>query len=137
MQDPDDLRFACRRDDWIETYKSLVTLSTEAFKFCALANGGAAVAILAYLGNVVGKDHLVPVPEMRYPMAAFLEGLVFCGLAMLFAYCIQFRRLNRLAQAMNPKGDWPLLIIAMGFAILSLIAFATGSGLAVVSFTLK
>jgi len=107
MQDPDDLRFACRRDDWIETYKSLVTLSTEAFKFCALANGGAAVAILAYLGNVVGKDHLVPVPDMRYPMAAFLEGLVFCGLAMLFAYCIQFRRLNRLAQAMNPKGDWP------------------------------
>jgi hypothetical protein len=70
-------------------------------------------------------------------MAAFLEGLVFCGLAMLFAYFIQFRRLNRLAEAMNPKGDWPLLIIAMGFAILSLIAFATGSGLAVVSFTLK
>lgn len=35
---------------WLETYKSLVTLSVEAFKFSALANGGAAVALLAYLG---------------------------------------------------------------------------------------
>jgi heme/copper-type cytochrome/quinol oxidase subunit 2 len=134
MQDPDDLRFACRRDDWIETYKSLVTLSTEAFKFCALANGGAAVAILAYLGNVAGKDHSVPVSAMRCLMAAFLAGLVFCGVAMLFAYCVHFRRLNRLAKAMNPKGDWPLLIIAMVFAILRLSAFATGSLLAVESF---
>ena len=43
-------------NDWLETYKSLISLSTEGFKFCALANGGAAVAILAYLGNVAGKN---------------------------------------------------------------------------------
>lgn len=33
---------------WIETYKSLITLAVEGFKFAALANGGAAVALLAY-----------------------------------------------------------------------------------------
>jgi hypothetical protein len=42
-------------NDWLETYKSLISLSTEGFKFCALANGGAAVAILAYLGNVAAR----------------------------------------------------------------------------------
>jgi hypothetical protein len=36
---------------YTETYKSLITLSVEGFKFCALANGGAAVALLACLGN--------------------------------------------------------------------------------------
>ncbi len=33
-----------KREHFIETYKSLVALSTEGFKFCALANGGAEVA---------------------------------------------------------------------------------------------
>ena len=31
----------------LETYKSLIAIATEAFKFSALINGGAAVAILA------------------------------------------------------------------------------------------
>ena len=59
---------------FIETYKSLITLSIEGFKFCALANGGAAVAILSYLGNVSAKGSAVA--DMRCPMAAFLAGLV-------------------------------------------------------------
>jgi hypothetical protein len=42
------------QEHWIETYKSLITLSLEAFRFSALANGGSAVALLAYLGNVAG-----------------------------------------------------------------------------------
>lgn len=45
---------------WLETYKSLITLSIEGFKFSALANGGSAVALLAYLGNVARND-LLPV----------------------------------------------------------------------------
>ena len=38
-----------------QTYKSLIHLSIEGFRFCALANGGAAVALLAYLGNIASK----------------------------------------------------------------------------------
>jgi len=66
--------------------QGFVKLSTEGFKFCALANCGAAVAILAYLGNVVGKGDPVVAPDMRFPMGMFLFGLVFCGVAMFFAY---------------------------------------------------
>ena len=68
------------QDDWLETYKSLLALALEGFKFCALVNGGAAVAILAYLGNVAGRG--VSPPDMRCSMAAFLSGLVLCGLGM-------------------------------------------------------
>ena len=32
---------------WIETYKSPIQISIEGFKFAALANGGAAIALLA------------------------------------------------------------------------------------------
>jgi hypothetical protein len=61
----------------LETYKSLIAIATEAFKFSALINGGAAVAILAYLGNAAGKG--AAFPDMRGSMAYFLGGLFLCG----------------------------------------------------------
>jgi hypothetical protein len=118
-------------NDWLETYKSLITLSTEGFKFCALANGGAAVAILAYLGNVAGKG--ASAPDMRCSMAAFLSGLVLCGLAMIFAYWNQLNRLNRLAKRQDPSKDWRLWV-AIALVVASLTLFAVGSWQAVVAF---
>lgn len=120
-----------RHDDWLETYKSLISLSTEGFKFCALANGGAAVAILAYLGNVVGKGFTAP--DMSTPMAIFLAGLVLCGFAMLFAYFNQLSRLNRLSRREDPSKDWRLWV-AVALFISSLSAFACGSWQAVLAF---
>mgnify|MGYP000101887327 CR=1 FL=1 len=120
-----------QHDDWLETYKSLITLSTEGFKFCALANGGAAVAILAYLGNVVGKGFAPP--DMSCSMAIFLAGLVLCGAAMLFAYFNQLSRLNRLSRREDPSKDWRLWVAIVLF-ISSLSAFAFGSWRAVVAF---
>jgi len=40
--------------DWHkeETYKSLILIGLSALKFVLLANGGAAVAILAFIGKV-------------------------------------------------------------------------------------
>ncbi|WP_126457804.1 hypothetical protein [Sulfuritortus calidifontis] len=118
--------------DWSETYKSLITLATEGFKFCALTNGGAAVAILAYLGNVAGKE--CSVPDMRYAMASFLAGLLFCGLGMLFAYLAQLKRLNRLVEQQDTKNDCRLYA-ALFFVVLSLAMFGIGSWLAVESFS--
>jgi len=120
-----------RHDDWLETYKSLITLASEGFKFCALANGGAAVAILAYLGNVVGKGGSAP--DMHSAMAAFLSGLVLCGFAMIFAYCNQLNRLNRLSKREDPSKDWRLWVSVV-LVIASLASFACGSWQAVVSF---
>ena len=118
---------------WIETYKSLITLSIEGFKFAALANGGAAVALLAYLGNVAGKG--ASAPDMRCAMAAFLAGLAACGLAMLFAYLTQLKLLNESRNGERPKlsHGW-LLWSAIVLFVCSLVFFGVGSWQAVVGF---
>jgi hypothetical protein len=121
------------REHWLETYKSLVTLSIEGFKFSALANGGAAVALLAYLGNVAGKS--VPTPDMRYPMFAFLSGLAACGLSMLFGYLTQLKLLNEIGslERLAFRHGW-LLWFAIVLFTCSLIAFGVGSWQAVTRF---
>lgn len=120
-------------DHWLETYKSLISISIEGFKFGALANGGAAVALLAYLGNVAGKQSSVP--NMRVPMAAFLAGLCFVGAAMLFSYLTQLKLLSEIGVSARPKlsHGWSLWLAILSF-ICSLSAFAYGSWQAVVRF---
>src|SRR5260370_16444275 len=76
----------------VDTFKSLVQISLEGLKLLSLFNGGAAVALLAYLGNVAGKG--LPVPNMRLPMACYVVGLIACGLAFFFGYLTQFRLYN-------------------------------------------
>ncbi len=118
---------------WIETYKSLITLSVEGFKFAILANGGAAVALLAYLGNVAGKG--VITPDMRFAMAAFLLGIVFCGISMLCAYLTQLQLLNEFITTELSKHShkWLLRIAIISFLI-SIVSFGVGSMCAVVMF---
>lgn len=124
-----------------ETYKSLITISLEAFKFCALANGGAAVAILAYLGNVAVKTDLITPIGIRCAMGAFLFGLLSCGIAMVFAYLTQLQLFNEERDQLYPveiqNKSIPhtlYLRIALIFLVTSLLAFCEGSLLAVWSF---
>ena len=121
------------RDHWLETYRSLITLSIEGVKFSALANGGTAVALLAHVGNVAGKAS--PTPDMRVPMAAFLVGLCACGFTMLFAYLTQLRLLNEISRVESTRltHGWPLWFAILMFTS-SIAAFAVGSWQAVVRF---
>jgi hypothetical protein len=119
---------------WMETYKSLITLSIEAFRFSALANGGAAVALLAYLGSVASSSDSVLI-NLSCPMLAYISGLVLCGLAVLFGYLTQLKLLNEigLSQRLVVRHTW-YLWAAIVFYLASLIAFAWGSYLAVLQF---
>jgi len=123
---------------YTETYKSLITLSVEGFKFCALANGGAAVALLAYLGNIASKG--ASVPNMRLPMAWFLVGLGLCGLAMFLAYLTQLYLFRESRDGALPgavmanRHRWMHTSSMTAFA-LSLAAFCVGSWTAVTRFT--
>ena len=119
--------------EYIETYRSLITLSVEGFKFSALANGGATVALLAYLGNVAGKGF--PTPDMREPVLAFVLGLVACGLSMLFGYLTQLRLLNEIgcSEKLRFRHNVILWIAIVLFAC-SVVAFGVGSYLAVTRF---
>ena len=118
---------------WLETYKSLISFSVEGFKFSAIANGGAAVALLAYLGNVSAKGSVTP--DMRFPMAAFLAGIFTCGFVFLFAYFTQLKLLNEIGRDERPAvpHGWLLWTTIFLFAC-SLAAFGVGSWQAVVRF---
>lgn len=122
---------------WVEIYKGMIALSIEAFKVSALANGGAAVALLAYLGD--SKEPALAV-AMQVPMFCFLMGLVFCALSILFSY-FNHRNLAReldpnpsVAPKPNPCARQLQLAAAVSFFVISLIMFVLGATVAVMKY---
>lgn len=77
-----------------ETYKSLITISVEALKTLALVNGGAAVAILAFLGNLASRTPAVHLPNMTWALVCFAGGLFLTVLAFIVAYLTQLQLYN-------------------------------------------
>ena len=71
----------------LETYKSLISISTEALKALQLVNGGAVVALLAYLGQA--SDRATLAVEVKCPMAFFVLGLVTATAAFIPSYLTQ------------------------------------------------
>jgi hypothetical protein len=121
-------------DHWVETYRSLIQLSIEGFKFCALVNGGAAVALIAYLGNIAAKCDAV-VPDMRCSMAAFLTGIAACGIALLFAYLTQLSLLNEFKGKKLFFKHNKFLWLAFIFYACSGVAFCIGSWESILRFS--
>lgn len=127
MREPD-----AQSEHSIETYKSLIHLGTFGLKFVQLANGGGAIAILAYLGDVTSSGKSAP--DLTYPMASFITGLVLGGVAILTAYFTQLRLYNEAPGAHRRGGHVRLLYASIGLVVLSLAAFAVGSMCAVAAF---
>ena len=82
-----------------ETYRSLISIAQEGFKYLTLCNGGAIVALLAYLGNVAGKS-IQPV-DLKCPLILLVCGLICCGLSMMFAYWTQYQLHNEIRDQEN------------------------------------
>lgn len=81
-------------DNWHqqETYKSLMLYGNNAVKFVLLVNGGAVIALLTFLGNLV-KNNSVSI-DMAWPMGCFLVGVMVGGLATITAYMTQLSLYN-------------------------------------------
>jgi hypothetical protein len=109
----------------VETFKSLILVSLQGLKLLAIFNSGAAVALLAYLGNVAGKG--MPVPNMRLPMVCYVVGLIACGLAFFFGYLTQFRLYNESMDWSPQRQHVKHQVAGIIFALLSLVAFSVGS----------
>lgn len=56
-----------------ETYRSLIAVSVEGFKTLLLINGGAVVAILAYLGQSANGSKVAV--HAAWPLGAFVVAL--------------------------------------------------------------
>jgi hypothetical protein len=70
----------------------MVSLSTEGLKALLLLNGGAVVALLAYLGRDPGARELAA--RVMYSCAFFLGGLVLAAISFIFAYLTQLAFYN-------------------------------------------
>jgi len=114
------------QDHALETYKSMINIGTEALKALILINGGAIVALLAFLGQVQYGSELAAM-SFR-PMSLFVLGLVFAILAFLGTYFTQFVLFN---ECVNNKikglKHTFYLVITVLLLLLSLVSFVFGS----------
>jgi hypothetical protein len=74
-----------------ETFKGLINLSIEALKALLLINGGAAVAVLAYLGNLASHGSVLHLPNIKTALMWFAGGVLATALAFIVAYFTQYR----------------------------------------------
>jgi hypothetical protein len=115
-----------------ETYKSLITISVECMKMLAVVNGGAAIAILTYLGNLLARaSSPQPVPHIGWALVWYCGGLFGAVLAFILSYLVQLQLYQEdVAQSSGTaqgrlKHQW-LLWIAICVVFLSAISFAVG-----------
>lgn len=143
-QDPAQLRNE-RMLRWLEIYKGMIQISVEGFRISALANGGAAVALLTFLGSDGGSRHA---QAMMWPMACFLFGLLLCAFSIICAYnnhgnfareidpdeaLARGRDGRKFRKKVRRARRRQLWLARTAFA-LSMVAFAAGAGLAVFKF---
>ena len=116
----------------IETYKSLTTTGLEAVKTALLLNGGAAVAFITFLGNLLTKHEKTSpfiLPNLKPALSCYVIGLGLAGFALVVGYLLTLRIYNEAVNGWSERHRW-LLWPAFGLAIGSYIAFIVGSVLA-------
>ena len=132
-------------DHTLETYKSLVTLAAQSLKVLQLLNGGAIVALLAYLGQISNRAEVIP--SVMCPSILFVIGLVAAVGAHFGAYFTQLARFNKdvsnrgtesgqneiASRYEQTEKRWLTATVVLGGASLAL--FATGALIAVIAFS--
>lgn len=112
-----------------ETYKSLITLSIEALKILALINGGAAVAILAYLGNLASHAPAAAhLPAIKHALEWYCGGLVLTTFAFLVSYSIQLGLYRKETGPRRRGIVYPRLPVILWMFLTVFAALAFGAG---------
>lgn len=111
-------------------YEMLTQFAVQSIKSLLLINGGAAIALLAFIGNFIGKDD-INIEAFKFTLAilskallSFSAGVCLGTLASFSSYICQ---LLYLETTLYTKAN-VTRYIAVGFAFLSLLAFALGIG---------
>ena len=104
----------------LEQFRTVVANGRNALKFGVLVNGGAAVALLAFLGNLVSKSPVQPfAPEFAWPLACFTFG-VFSGMfdhGLLYLVQYTFHHGNeRLGRFLNFLCNCVAVVVYLSFA---------------------
>jgi len=115
-----------------ETYRSLIQISLGGLRFAIFANGGAAVALLAFLGKE--STAALSLGSVRNSMIFFITGVAIGGFAHVTAYLTQLRLYGESAHG-KPHAGLLRHVVFLYLTILlvaaSIVTFATGAWLGV------
>lgn len=130
------------KDEWheAETYKGLILIGQNAIKGAVILNGGAAVALLAFLSNILSKlecDSSLAVAEaVRIPMVCFVLGLALGGASYVLAYLMQLCLHNENVQSGSAReGDhkrylkWAIWMVVFSYGVFAFGALYAAFGL--------
>lgn len=113
-------------DHALETYKSLISISVELLRSLLLLNGGAIVALLAYIGQA--KNGTEVAKNASCSLSLFIVGLVLAALAFIGSYLTQLTLYNESVRSETFKGSHsPWLWVSFTIGFLSLVAFSCGA----------
>ncbi|MGI9250346.1 MAG: hypothetical protein ACR2PR_04005 [Pseudohongiellaceae bacterium] len=118
-------------DDWHqrETYKSLMVYGTSAVRFVLLANGGAIIALLTFVGDFL-KNNQANI-DMTWAIGCYLAGIILGGIANVAAYRTQLTLYNEKIKNAPLGGHVRWLNLTIILIISGIILFSVGSILAV------
>lgn len=117
--------------DWHQqkTYESMITYGLNAVKFVLIANGGAILSILTFLGN-----HPDRISCIKPALMLFMAGVICGGAVNITAYFTQLSLFNQRADSVRKLHDhrtW--LWISIGLIAAGTICFAIGGFVAVMA----
>lgn len=120
----------------LETYRRLGDLGVNALKACYLLNGGAAIALLAFIPHVLdplvnSTTSLATVPRAlglagAISIFAFVVGVTIAAIAHGLAYMMQLSLHNERVVNAQPRHTL-LLRTTIGLVFLSIAAFIVGA----------
>jgi hypothetical protein len=110
----------------IETYKSMITFTTEVLKLLALMNGGASVAVLTFAGHLaVSRGGGEWTAGVRLGLYRYCGGLVATALAFMLAYVTQLQLYGESVLG-TPEKHLMGVAAACVLALIAVVAFAFG-----------
>ncbi|MFN7401711.1 MAG: hypothetical protein ACK5R4_05190 [Alphaproteobacteria bacterium] len=110
--------------NWHEekTYESMITYGLNAIKFVLIANGGAILALLTFLGN-----HSEKIAGIKPAIICYVIGVLLGGIVNLTAYATQLFLFNQRDDVHWCKDHRTLLYLSLAIIFLGIICFAVGS----------
>lgn len=74
----------------LESYKATIQFGVQAVKSLLLVAGGAAAALLAFMGHLVTNDKVEYAKQLAMPLGAFFLASLFACAVFAFSYLTQY-----------------------------------------------
>ena len=112
----------------LEMFKSVISSAQAALKACMVINGGAAVALLAFVGNLLGKNSKLDVASgLSFPIFLFCIGIVLGAIASGSTYITQSLHSYQKVSLAQKFTIFTMLLVMGSYAIFIIGAFITAN----------